>query len=54
MGFNRLQINPQHAVPTLVDGDLVLTESRAVATYIVEAYGKDTALLPASPKARAK
>jgi hypothetical protein len=48
------QLNPQHAVPTLVDGDFVLTESRAIVVYIVEAYGKNTELLPACPKVRAR
>jgi glutathione S-transferase len=47
-------LNPQHAVPTLVDGDLVLTESRAVAVYVAEAYGKGTTLYPDDPKIRAK
>lgn len=48
------QLNPQHAVPTLVDGDFVLTESRAVAVYVAEVYGKGTTLLPESAKERAR
>jgi glutathione S-transferase len=52
--FLLFQLNPQHAVPTLVDGDFVLTESRAIAAYIANVYGKDTTLLPNDPKIRAR
>ncbi len=34
------QMNPQHAIPVLKDGDYVLSESRAIAVYVVEKYGK--------------
>jgi glutathione S-transferase len=37
--FWSLQLNPQHTIPTLVDGDLVMTESRAAAVYLVSKYG---------------
>ncbi|XP_045106874.1 glutathione S-transferase D7-like isoform X2 [Portunus trituberculatus] len=47
-------INPQHTVPTLVDGDLVLTESRAISTYLVSRYGKDDSLYPKDVVTRAK
>lgn len=33
-----LKINPLGKVPTLVDGDLVLTESAAICTYIAERF----------------
>ena len=31
-----LKMNPQHTVPTVKEGDLCLTESRAAATYLVD------------------
>ncbi|KAG0727084.1 Glutathione S-transferase D7 [Chionoecetes opilio] len=47
-------INPQHTVPTLVDGDLVLTESRAIVTYLASRYSRDDALYPKDVVTRAK
>lgn len=34
-----LKISPQSAVPVLVDGDLVLTESLAITLYLARQYG---------------
>jgi len=48
-----IAINPQHCVPTLVDGDLKLWESRAISAYLANQYGKDDSLYPKDPKTRA-
>jgi len=48
-----LKNNPQHTVPVLVDGDLVLTESRAMLQYLASAYGKDESFYPKCNKKRA-
>ena len=44
------QINPQHSVPCIRDGELVLTESRAIMIYLIEKYAKKshTYLYPSS------
>jgi glutathione S-transferase len=44
-------INPNRAVPALVDGDFVLTESSAILKYLAELAG---GAYPAEPKARAR
>merc|ERR1719369_620789 len=45
-------INPQHTVPTLVDGDLTLWESKAISAYFANLCGKES-LYPKCPKKRA-
>jgi maleylacetoacetate isomerase len=47
------RLNPQQAVPTLVDGDRVLTQSLAILEYLEEKFPKPP-LLPATPDDRAR
>ena len=48
-----VKINPQHNIPTIVDDDFVLNESRAICGYLVHKYAKDDTLYPKDPKVRA-
>ena len=48
-----LALNPQHTVPTLVDGNLTVTESRAAMAYLVSQH-KPGQLYPACAKKRSQ
>ena len=48
-----LAVNPNHQVPTLVDGDLVLHESNAILRYLCHKHDL-TDWYPADPKHRAR
>ena len=48
-----LAINPNHFVPTIQDGELVMWESNAIVRYLSAQYGQG-ALWPQDPAARAR
>ncbi len=48
-----LQLNPQHNIPVLKDGDFVMNESRAIMTYLASKQGC-TKLYPTDLKTRAR
>lgn len=48
-----LALNPLGAVPTLVDGDFILTQSAAILEYIAE-LNPAAKLLPETPRGRAE
>ncbi|MBI2961647.1 MAG: glutathione S-transferase family protein [Betaproteobacteria bacterium] len=47
-------INPSQKIPVLQDGDLTLSESAAIVSYVAEAYGGERGLIPSAPKERAR
>ena len=48
-------LNARQKIPVLQDGDLILTESAAIVTYLSEAYGQaHNRLLPAEAGERAR
>ncbi|XP_017836071.1 glutathione S-transferase E14 [Drosophila busckii] len=49
-----LKLNPQHSVPTLVHGELVLTDSHVILIHLVEQFDADGTLWPRDYQARMK
>lgn len=52
-GPDYLRVNPAGKLPALVDGDLVLTESMAIVTYLAEKY-PEKGFIPEDLEARAE
>jgi len=48
-----VKLNPQHTIPTLVDGDFAVWESRAILIYLAEKYDKEGSIYPKDPQQRA-
>lgn len=48
------QLNPQHTVPTLVDGDDSIWDSHAIVVYLAEKYAGNSALYPKDLITRAR
>ncbi|XP_030765673.1 pyrimidodiazepine synthase-like [Sitophilus oryzae] len=49
-----LKINPKGQVPTLLDGDKIITESLDISDYLDEKYPNQVPLYPSDPVAKAK
>ncbi|RWS10826.1 glutathione S-transferase 1: isoform D-like protein, partial [Dinothrombium tinctorium] len=48
-----LEINPQHCIPTMVEDEFVLWESRAIMRYLVNQYSSENQIYPTDVKQRA-
>lgn len=49
-----LKLNPRHQVPVFVDGDFVLTESRAIMAYLAGKFAQNSSLYPLDIAKRAR
>ena len=47
------KLNPAHKVPILIDGDFVLSESRAIMVYLLSTKKPGSDLYPTDPQTRA-
>ena len=47
-------MNPQHAIPTMKEGDFVMSESKAIAAYVASKYDKSGRLYPKDPVVRGR
>ena len=45
-------MNPQHTIPTMKEGDFVMSESKAIAAYVASKYDKSGRLYPKDPEVR--
>lgn len=48
-----LEINPLGQIPVLVDGDVIISESRAIMTYLVNSRRPGCSLYPSDNRKRA-
>lgn len=49
-----VKLNPLHQVPFLVDGDFMMSESRAIMAYLVNSQKHGSSFYPIESKARAR
>ncbi|EAT40305.1 AAEL007964-PA [Aedes aegypti] len=49
-----LKMNPQHTIPVLDDGGIIVRDSHAIMIYLVSKYGKDDSLYPKDLAEQAK
>ena len=47
-------MNPQHTIPTMKEGDFVMSESKAIAAYVASKYDKSGRLYPKDPEVRGR
>lgn len=48
-----LHINPRSLIPVMIDGDFVVTESRAIMAFLANSRENGVKLYPSDPKRRA-